>query len=269
MITNNGKEVITKFFGLQVPRIGASLALGTGTAAAAPGDFKLAFETLRIPVTAVAADLLNNRIVFKGSVPAGRIATIYELGLFHEGLQATRTQQFGLFQGGFATWDAGTFVVTNARRGVTSLKIDAGANATTQAAISDQGIDLSGYSANDSVVVGFTADANTASVRLRLGNDSGTYREFLYNAPVVGYNTMRANLGAGTDIGTVDLAKISYVAVGATAKAGGATSVYLDGIGIEDNRVADGMVARVVLGTPSSVDVNIPTEIEYSLGIIL
>lgn len=89
MITTNGKEIIKQFFGGQVGGIGGSIGIGTGTTAAALGDTALAAEVIRIDVVSISADLTNNRIVFKGVLPAGYLPTIYEAGLYHSTVAGT------------------------------------------------------------------------------------------------------------------------------------------------------------------------------------
>lgn len=87
MITNAGKDVIKRFFGGQTRQIGGEIVLGTGTGAVAVGDTALGNEVIRIQVNAVAADLANSRIIFKGIIPAGiaAVGPITELGLVHTG----------------------------------------------------------------------------------------------------------------------------------------------------------------------------------------
>lgn len=265
MITNLGKDVIKNYFAGQVGQIGGAISVGTGATAAALTSTELSFETTRLIVKSVSADLANNRIVYKAVLPPGMIGTIYEIGLFDRSVP-NATLNLGIL-GGTTTWNAGTLVATNARRGTTTLKVDAGASATVVAAISDQSIDLSKFVGTDSVVLAFQSGANLSAVKLRLGNAPGTYREFNFTGFATGYNTKRVNLSAGTDTGTVDLSAITYVALVVTATSGGTTSVYLDGIKVEDNTDQSQLVAMTVLSTPQVVSAFIPTEIEYSLGI--
>lgn len=81
MITNDGKAVINEFFGGQIGRIATQIVLGTGTTAEDVTDVALAAEVVSLDVTTIRADLANNRIVFKAVLPAGRVPTIYEIGI--------------------------------------------------------------------------------------------------------------------------------------------------------------------------------------------
>lgn len=265
MITNLGKTVIKNFFGGQTPRIGGSIAIGTGVGAAALADTKLNYEATRLPVKAIAADLDNNRIVFKATLPAGLVGTIYELGLYHNVRSGAPE---GITLGAqTAAWDGGTLSTTNARGSIQTVRVDAAAGASNLASQGRYTFDLSTIAGTDSVSIGFFADANLSNVKVRLGVDVNNYREFTFSGVTAGYNAVRVNWSTGTNTGTVDLSAIRYVAVVATAKAAGATALYFDGLNIERNANADDLVARVVLATPKVVDPSLPTEIEYSLVI--
>lgn len=90
MITNDGRDVITESFTGQSGSIATWIVLGTGTTAAAVTDVALATEALRIPVTSALADTINNRIVFKGVLPAGSVPTITEIGIIKDGVSTSR-----------------------------------------------------------------------------------------------------------------------------------------------------------------------------------
>lgn len=86
MITNQGQKAVLNYFGGQSPHIADYIAVGTGTTPATASDTKLAVEAVRMPVTSIAADLANNRIVFKAQVLPGRVpGDITEVGLYNNG----------------------------------------------------------------------------------------------------------------------------------------------------------------------------------------
>lgn len=85
MIVNTGKDVIKNFFGRQYPVIADAIAVGTGTTAATLTDTGLQTEVTRLTVTSVSADIANSKIIFKAILPAGALATIYEVGIFYNG----------------------------------------------------------------------------------------------------------------------------------------------------------------------------------------
>lgn len=86
MITNLGKTAILNYFGGQAPHIADYIAVGTGMTAPTGNDTMLDTEVVRMPVTSIAADLANSRIVFKAQLLPGRVTgDIMEVGLYNNG----------------------------------------------------------------------------------------------------------------------------------------------------------------------------------------
>lgn len=269
MITNGGKTTIKRFFARQVGQIAGSLALGVGTTAATVNDTKLSFEVVRVPITSINADIDNNRLVFKASVTPGQINTIYEVGLFSSQITTANIRMLNLLGNIPGLWTNGTLDITNARANPKALKIDYVANGTTNAELTGISENLSMFNDLDSFAVAFYAGSNLSSVRVRVGSDSANYFEFVVASPTAGYNIARMNKSTATKTGSPDWANISYVAVRPSATAGGAGSIWFDGLRFEENALENSnlLVARSVLGTPKVADPSINTDIEYSLGI--
>lgn len=269
MITNGGKTTIKRFFARQVGQIAGSLALGVGTTAANVNDTRLQFEVVRVPITSISADIDNNRLVFKASLLPGLINTIYEIGAYSSAVSTVAGRNLNLLRDTPVAWTNGTLDVTNARAYGQALKIDYVANGTTNAELTGLGEDLSAFKDVDSFVVAFHAGANLSSVRVRIGQDSANYFEFVVASTTAGYNIFRANKSTATKTGSPTWENINYVAVRPSATAGGAGSIWFDGIRFEENPLENSnlLVARSILATPKVVDTTINTDIEYSLGI--
>jgi hypothetical protein len=267
MITTAGKTIIKQFFGGETGRIGGAIALGVGATAATLADSRLSFEATRAQVTAVSSDLANNRIVFKATIKPGLIGTIYEAGLYQAVSGIDRSKALSLLSRN--AWTNGTMVTTNARIGVNTVKVDAAASQTTTASVTNLSQNLAGFSGADTVAVAFFASANVSAVKLRLGNDASNYYQWNFATPAAGYNIVRGTFTSATIVGAPNIASINYAAFVPTATAGGAASVYLDGVNVEDNTsVFDNfLVVRNVLTVPKVIDTSIPTDIELSLGI--
>lgn len=271
MLTTEGKNVIKRYFGGQVSRIGGSIALGVGTTAATVADTQLAYEAIRLQVSSVNADLANNKIIFKGSLPPGVIGTIYEVGLYDSVNTASRTKLLSLVTPARGIWTNSTIVPDNARASLKTVKVDVTASSTKGADITGMSQDLSAFAVTDRVAVAFYSTSNIASVRVRLGTDASNYYEFLYNAPAVGYNIMRAAISTATVTGSPRWGLINYVSVRPTASAAGSGSIYFDSLSVEDNTtpIDNILVMRNVLTTPKTVDTALTTNIEMSLGIVV
>jgi hypothetical protein len=265
MITNLGKTTIKNFFGGVTPLIGGSIAVGVGSTAASLTDTGLAFEACRLGVVTVSPDLVNNRIVFKGVLPAGKIGKIYEIGLYHLGTSDTSRLLSLTNQLSTTSWSNASIAASNGRINGNSVQITAASGATTTASLSPTSYNLAQYTSSDSVMMAVTTDANLASLSLRLGTNATNYNQYAITPLSAGYNTVRVSLGSAVTTGVVDMSNISYVAIVATATSGGSTNVYVDDVRVDHPQ--DDLVSRYVLSSPQVVDSSIPTEIEYSLGI--
>lgn len=270
MITSNGKLQIKRFLARQAPEIANYISVGVGATAASVNDTKLAFEVARIPVLSISADPASDRIVFRGSLLPKSINTAYEIGIW-----ASSTIESGknlnIFGGSLPlSWTNGTLTNVNARAHANALKIDYVANGTTNSELTGLYEDFSSYVDSDSLAVAYYATTNLSSVRIRMGSDASNYYEFVLPAPVSNnYNIARVPRSSATKTGSPDWGAITYVAVRPSATAAGAGSIYLDGIRMESNSLdaSSVLIARMVLTTPTVMDVDINSDLEYSLKV--
>lgn len=271
MITSTGKGVINSFFAGQTRQLAGGLVFGVGAAAASSTDTTLGFEVLRVPLTNTVADLGNNRIVYKGTIPPGMVSQISEVGIIHQfapdsGRNVKITEVAG--------WTNATLTTANARAHPHTVQVNANASTTTTAVLNGVlSFDLSAYGMSDLVALAGTADANTSKVAITLGSDPNNSYTWNFTpatargGPVGSYATQRISYSAVTRLGNPVVSAITYVAIAVTAGSGGATSFYLDGLRLDKAVTPDELVARTLLNTNQYVDPNIPTEVEYSLGV--
>jgi hypothetical protein len=267
VITNNGKNAIKRYFSGQLPQIGGSIALGVGVDPAALTDVSLDYEVIRIPITSINADLSNDRVVFMGSVVPGSIKTIYEVGLYSSQIANLDYSSLDLFNQNNLAWTNGTLVTANSRANPLALKIDYVANGTTNAELVGVNYDLSRFKDIDNIIIGFYVSANLSSFRVRMGTDASNYYEFVNSTVSNGYNVKTLSRSAATKVGNPDWSNITYIAARPSATAAGPGSVYFDGVRIETNIINSDniLVSRTLLTTPIVVDVDVPSDVEYSL----
>lgn len=270
MITSNGKLQIKRFLAGQASSIASYIALGTGATAATVNDTRLGFEVVRTPILSISVDPNSDKVVFRTSLNPGVINTAYEIGLWGS---APTDEGRALSVVGSnlpVVWTNGTLTNTNARANAMALKVDYVANGTTNAELTGFYEDLSRFRDIDSLVVAYYATTNLSSVRVRLGLDATNYFEYVLPAPVANsYNIARLVRSAATKTGTPDWSAIRYMALRPSATAAGAGSVFLDGVRIESNALDNGnlLVARTVLATPTVMDADISSDIEYALNV--
>jgi hypothetical protein len=270
MITTNGRNIIQRYLARQVPTIGGSIAVGIGSTASTLSDATLNYEALRVPVSLTSFDPVNQRIIFKATLPSDLAGTYYEIGLYSGVFDSSISTQMLSFDPSIEAWSGGSLTTLNSRMGVNSLRLTAAASATTTALLSSVFYDLSGFYDTDVFKIAFNADANTATVRLRLRYDASSYYEYSIT-PTTGYNVTSFLRSAMTKTGTtVAWNNITSVEIAVIAKAAGTTNVDFDSLRIENVNVPvidNLLVARSVLGTPQSKTNVSPMDVEYALDV--
>jgi len=265
MITTQGKSVIFRYLAGNLPRIAESIALGIGSTAENVNDTALKFEVDRVPVSLVSADILNDKIIFKGTIPQEYVGTIYEVGLWF----GTPPQTSGgstvivSFDSDTEAWTPATWNTALARIGVDALQVAGGSSST----LSDIAIDLSVYSDADFMSLAYNADAAINNVAIRFSTDTSNYYEYSF-AAATGYEVKSMGKTAFTATGAPDWSNITSITVSAT----GTGNAVFDGIRAEDADTIStdyALVARSVLSTPKIKTSDTEMDIEYALEITI
>lgn len=272
LLTTAGKQTIVRYFSGIEKFICQSIAVGLSGTAANVSDIALGYELDRADIISVGADITNFRSVFKATLTPELVGSIYEVGAFTVSVN-TEDSGFGsksLFSmSAYESWVGGSFVTTNTRE-ARSLRLNPIASATASADFAST-VDLSGYSGVDQFLIAFyVADANCASVTIKLGSDASNYASFVVAAPAAGYQVARMNKSAGTLTGVPIWSSISYIHIDAVAKAGGATIVDIDGMRVENMDSTNqnyALVSHSILAAPVLKKAGIPMDIEYSLTV--
>lgn len=279
MITTGGKLHIKRYLAGVVPAVAQSIAYGTGGKALAVGDTRLQFEIGRADITLVEPDYVNNKIIYKATIPEDISGVIYELGLFSVAADAVAgefsSRLLASFDSDTEDWaDAGgiapTYVTTNARVGKDSMRHTPAASGT-ELDILAVDLDLSGYSNADIITFAFNVgNANTSGITLRFMTSTGNHFAYSYGAQTAGYKFVELPRGSFTSTGTPDWSTITSIQVQTNSGAGGASQVDFEGIRIEDADTINPeyvMVSRDLLSVPFVKEEGKIQEVEFSLGI--
>lgn len=276
MITNEGKLHIKRYLAGMVPSIAQSIALGIGVRAEAAGDTSLQFEVDRSNVLITSYDFVNNKLIFKASVPSTFAGKVYEAAIYS--LPATTTNGSKListFDSETEIWvtNSGvpTFTTTNARIGIDSLNHTPAASATSSSVLSNLLLDLSEYSASDYFNFAFNnANTNVNTLSVRFKNDNSNYYTISTSNPAAGYNFVTATKGSAVATGTPNWATINSIEVITNSKAAGASNVDWEGLRIEDGDITDPayvMVARELISVPFTKQNGSTQEVEFALDV--
>lgn len=297
LLTKFGKRYLTQYLAGQSSSNLKDIALGVGKAAATVNDTQLGFEFYKSPVTMSSIDIQTSSItgittygvVYKTTIPVDIAGKINEVGLY-PGISLSSTDyasnSLSTFEDNQSWVDSAGAYATTVTTPVPSigtyyLQMTA-PSSQTKNYFYDINIDVSGYSALDSLTVAYyQSDTNLDYVFARMYDSNDNYYEIRYTgeAPspyetTPGYKirslTLNNLYSSGFGSGAPDQTSIVKISVGVKAKASGATTVLFDGLRINDEdafRTDYGLISRSVLTTPVTKYLGKQMVVEYRLGI--
>lgn len=277
MITNDGKVWLKRYLASGGRSLASSMAVGLNNTAEVVTSTRLDLEVARVGLDIISYDFVNNRLVFKATLPTELEATIYEIGLFTY-MYNTLAYGFGSrtlvkFNQTEENWSGATWSTSTYRLGLDSLQHSLAASGTSTATLT-QPFSLGGYSSTDRFLIGANlSTTNVASLRYRFLTDSTNYYDIIVNTGfATGYKVYEVAKGAATATGSPNWDTIAQLQVTATASAGGAVVVNHDALRIEDVDTVNPdylMFARTRLTTPIVKKAGVTREIEYGVPITI
>lgn len=295
MITKFGKRFLTNYLAGNANFTTKELAFGIGTTAANVdgNDTRLEFEFYRIPASLGSIDIqpdgsggFNYYVIYKATIPQSISGVISEIGLY-PGLRKSinvydskfitsfenNTNWFDSSNGNPQLKTNNTTEPFTAKIGESMVQFDIAQSSSKEYTNSIVLLDLSGYSVNDSLSIAYKKkDANVTNIRVKLYSSETQYY-YADFTPASGTGDKIQSVPMSTVFGNMsatppDPTSITKIGVEVTAGSGGATTVYFDGLRINDEDTFDptyGLIARSVLGTPLQKPSGRPVDIEYKL----
>ena len=278
MITRFGKRFLTNYLAGNADFGQKELAFGIGSSAASEDNTRLNFEFYRVPVTIGSIDITNTgtnespvyvyKAVYQATIPQDVAGVISEIALY----PASRTSRNN-FDSNFLTQFDNNLLWTDSNNGNPQLQLNTsqlvskiGENMVyvqTSASTAKEyttplgSLDLSGYSVNDSIAIAYKkADNNVSRIRLKFYSSTTQYCFVDFTPEAMGatpdkiQSTTLNNLFSNTSATPPDFKNIIKLGVEVTANSSGTTTVYFDGIRINDEDTFDanyGMISRSVL----------------------
>lgn len=290
MLTRFGKRYITNILAGNTVLNTKELLLGIGDNAATELDTRLQFQFYRVPVSFGSIDIqpsgggFTYAVVYKGTLPQDVAGEIKEIALF-----ASNTSSSNLYDNKFITdfednllWKDSSGLNPNIvtspapKIGLRMMEVSATTSGKEYSAVIDT-LDISGYSANDSLTLAYYKnDNNLSSIKVRFYSSATAYYEAtLVSSPAAGtghkitnpsiaFSTLLA--GQVNSPNPTSITKISIIVTAST----GTTTVYFDGLRINDEDTFDptqGVIARSVLGTALTKKAGRQVDIEYRVGL--
>lgn len=293
MITKFGKRFLTDFIAGNSAFNTRDIALGIGNTSATQDDTKLEFEFYRLPVTLGSIDIQDNGsggfnyfAIYKTTIPQDVSGVISEIGLY-PGLRASKNSYDSRFITSFEnnyTWldsfnNSPQLKANNSiepfvsKIGEHMVQFDVAQSTSKEYTNSIVNLDLSGYSVNDSLTLAYKKkDNNVTKIRIKFYSSDTQYY----------YGDFTPTSGTGDKIQSIlmssvfsnisstapDPTNITKIGIEVTAGSGGPTTVYFDGIRINDEDTFDpsyGLISRSILTTPLNKPSGRPVDIEYKL----
>lgn len=278
MITRFGKRFLTNYLAGNADFGQKELAFGIGSFAVSEDSTRLNFEFYRVPITIGSIDITNTgteqspvyvyKAVYQATIPQDVAGVVSEIALY----PASRISKNN-FDSNFITQFDNNLFWTDSNGGNPQLQLNTsqlvskiGENmvyvqtpaSTVKEYTTPLGsLDLSGYSVNDSIAIAYKkADNNVSKIRLKFYSSTTQFcfvdftPEAMGGTPDKIQSATLNNLFSNTSATPPDFKNIIKLGLEVTANASGTTTVYFDGIRINDEDTFDanyGMISRSVL----------------------
>jgi hypothetical protein len=291
LITKFGKRYLTQYLAGQSNTSLKDMAIGIGSTEASVNDTQLGFEFYRSPVTMSSIDIQTSSttgistygVVHKTTIPVDVVGVINEVGIFPTvSLSSTdyASNSISTFEDNQSWSDSegnypAVLTTPTPKIGTYYLSMNALSSGTKQY-FNNFNIDISGYSALDSLTIAYRqSDLNLDYVFVRMYDSNNNYYEIRYAGDVstgdkIKSLTLNNLYSSGYGSGAPDQTSIVKIGVGVKAKSSGATTVLFDGLRINDEdafRTDYGLISRSVLDNPIVKTLGKQMVIEYRIGL--
>ena len=296
MITKFGKRFISSYLAGMNNFATKDLAFGIdSTAVQSNGnDTRLGFEFYRIPVSLGSIDIQTDisgnstyAVVYQATIPQDVAGIIKEIGLY-PGIKSSANNYDSKFIADFENnlmWfksDSSnpelvlsTTSSIKPRVGANFSKISVNASQSAEFTCSYSGLDLSGYTASDSLSLAYNQEnTNLESIVFKFYSSDSSYYSATFTgaSSVTEPNKISKVLFSTLTANNVyaDLSSIIKIGVIVTAKSSGQAVVYLDALRIDDEDTFNanfGLISRSVLSSPVEKIAGKPVDIEYRINL--
>jgi hypothetical protein len=293
MITKFGKRFLTDFIAGNSTFNSRDIALGIGTTVATENDTRLEFEFYRLPVSLGSINIEDNGsggfnyfAIYKTTIPQDVSGVISEIGLYPGQRSSTNfydSKFITSFENNY-TWldlsnNSPQLKANNttdpflSKIGEHMVQFDVAQSTSKEYVNSIVNIDLSGYSVNDSLTLAYKKkDNNVTKIRVKIYS-SDTQYYYADFTPTSGTGDKIQSISMSSVFSNIsstapDPTNITKIGIEVTAGSGGASTVYFDGLRINDEDTFDpsyGLISRSILTTPLQKTSGRPVDIEYKL----
>jgi hypothetical protein len=274
MITKFGKRFLTNLVAGNISNQGKDIAIGIDVSSATENDTRLGFEYYRTPVQFGSTDIQSNNgtssysVIFKASIPQDVEGYINEIGLYPSQKTSINNydSKFITDFNSYTDWQdydgfRPSFDTTNSRIGSNLLIMQSGTNEGNEYYHSIDTLDLSGYSANDTLRLSYykiDENLNTISVRFYSKND-GYFEKIITPPSGLGHKITSdipmSEIFAGA-VNEPDKSTINKISILIVPDPSEITYVGFDGLRLNDEDTFDpvyGLISRSVVINNTSI----------------
>lgn len=292
VITKFGKRFLTNFMAGNVSFNKKDLALGIANSteyAVSDTNSRLGFEFYRVPVDFGSTDIRSDgaggftyTVIYKSTIPLEVSGEINEIGLYPT---SSLSQNFydskfiSDFENNLIWKDIDGINPVMVEQSLTELprigryfiQVSATSGNTKEYFANLNNFDLSGYSVNDTLSIAYYQDdANAGSISIKFySSDTDYYEADFSPTSSTGNKIMEINLSSlfALPTGNPDAKAINKIGISLTAS-GGDSSIYLDGLRINDEDTFDpsyGIISRSVISGGLTKLAGRQVDVEYRL----
>lgn len=286
VITRFGKRFLTNFIAGNTSFKNKDIALGIGSNSATELDTRLQFEFYKAPVSFGSIDIQWNEassaytytVIYSAKIPSSVTGLIKEVGLYPLG-ESNETFYSDQVLNSFDDQTEWTNLGVSAnisplysRIGPTTVYWSTTGNTSKEYKYPMSVKDMSGYSVNDTLALSiYQADNYLNKIRIKFySSDTEYYYIDLTPNSTVGYDipfSLLTNLFTNK-VGLPDLSRINQIGIETFPESGQNTTVYFDGLRINDEDTYDinyGIISRSVLSSALNKIAGRAVDIEYRL----
>jgi len=293
LITKFGKRFLTNFMAGNVFFDKQNIAIGIATSSEyslSENNSRLGFEFYRMPVDFGSTNIQSDGsggytygVIYKSTIPKEVVGIINEVGLYPSA-QLSQNYFDSKFISDFENnifWidsngDNPTMVESVSsiypRVGSYLIGITATSGSPKEYYANVNSFDISGYSVNDSLSLSFyQPDTNLSSIKIRFySSDTDYYQATFTGDNTTGNRIQEVSLSSmlNNPVGTPDSSSISKIGIVATSDTGTTTTIYLDGLRINDEDTFDpsyGIISRSIISGGLTKVAGRQVDIEYRL----
>ena len=272
IITTIGREAILRYLSGDDPDFAEHMVFGIGEVPATVDDKYLEFEYHRDGIDIKDHDVIEDKVIVRGSIPDEMTFFVYEVGLLVDNEISdleTPSHLITVFdtqdEAGWSGYDVDE---DNGRTGIDSFTVTAPAGDTATLVRENSFGDFSELTGDDEFVFAYNALDNAPdSIDIKFMVDENNYRVYSFPGGS-GFNAERWKRSDFTQVGTAPWEAFERMEIDVNAQGGSSSTVLFEGLRMDARTSAEErLVSRSVLDTPIQKKGNSELQIEYIIDV--